>query len=112
MFFMADSRLVVPNLTDSQKILSAIIENQVSMNTRVDNLSDVQKKHHSVLIEGNGEIPLVERIRNLEEFVNAMRYWLRFIGGALIIQTVAFSASIVVAVVKFLPILEKLARTP
>ena len=105
-------KLVVPNLTDSQKILTAIIENQVSMNTRVDNLSEIQKKHHRILIEGNGEIPMVERVRNLEEFVDAMRYWLRFIGGALIIQTVAFATSIVIAVVKFLPVLERLATQP
>lgn len=102
----------IPNLTDSQKILASIIENQMSLNTVINDLQEIQSKHHRILIEGNGEIPLVEKVRGHEKFLQEIRYWTKFIYGALILQTVAFGAGLIIAVVRFLPILEKLAANP
>ena len=102
----------IPNLTDSQKIFASIIENQVSINTVINDLQEMTTKHHKVLIEGNGEIPLVERVRSHELFIGEIRYWSKFLFGALILQTIAFGAGLVIAVVRFLPILEKLAGQP
>lgn len=104
--------ITIPNMSDSQKIFAAIMENQISVNTALNDLQELTAKHHKILIEGNGDIPLVEQVRNHKDFISAMRYWMRFIGGALIIQTIAFSASVIVAVVKFLPVLERLANQP
>lgn len=106
------SELQIPNMTDSQKIFAAIMENQITVNTALNELQEKVEKHHKVLLEGNGEIPLVERVRNHDGFIGNMRYWMRFIGGALIIQTIAFATSVVIAVVKFLPVLERLANQP
>ena len=105
-------KLTVPNMTDSQKILTAIIENQMSLNTALNDLQESVAKHQRILVDGNGEIPLVEKVRNHDSFISGMRYWMRFIGGALIVQTLAFAMSVVIAVVKFLPLLEKLANNP
>ncbi len=104
--------IIIPNLTDSQKIFAAIMENQISVNTALNDLQESVSKHQKILVDGNGEIPLVEKIRNHEAFIGGTKYWMRFIGGALIIQTIAFATSVVIAVVRFLPLLEKLAQNP
>ena len=105
-------RIAIPNLTDSQKIFSSIIENQISINTAVNDLQEMQAKHHKILLEGNGDLPILERLRNIETFINSWKYWSRFIGGAMIIQTVAFAFAVIVALVRFLPLLESLAKKP
>lgn len=102
----------IPNMTESQKIFAAIMENQISINTAINDLQETTAKHHKILVIGNGEIPLVEQVRNNSSFISNIRYWMRFIGGALIIQTIAFAFAVIVAVVKFLPILESLASKP
>lgn len=115
LLFMPEKEIAVPpvpNMTESQKIFSSIIQNQISLNTTMENLQEKVERHHKVLIEGNGDIPLVEQVRNHGSFITEARHWMRFIGGALIIQTLAFVASVIVAVVRFLPILERLAANP
>lgn len=105
-------RISVPNMTESQKIFSSIIENQITINTAVNDLQEIQAKHHKVLLEGNGELPMLERLRNVEAFIGNWKYWGRFIGGAMIVQTIAFAFAIAIALIRFLPLLEKLANTP
>jgi len=97
---------LTPTLTDSQKINMNII----TMNTA---LNDIQKDIsilNKVILLGNGEPPLRETVRNHDAFLRDIRYWTRFVGGAIVIQTIAFTLGILVAVVKFLPILEQLSR--
>lgn len=101
---------VLANLTDSQKINIQILQNLTSLNTKLNDLDHDVKIHDKLLITGNGSPSLQERLRNVEHFVENMKYWSRFIGGALILQTLAFFIGIVVAVVRFLPLLEKLAK--
>lgn len=103
---------VVPNLTDSQKIFSSIIDNQIALNTTVERIQEDLSRHQKILVDGNGELPLVEIVRNHTAFIEGMRYWMRFLGGALIVQTLAFATSVVIAVVKFLPVLERIASQP
>lgn len=103
---------VVANLTDSQKINIQILQNLTSLNTKVNDIGHDVSVHDKLLVTGNGTPSLQERIRSLEEFESSIRYWQRFVGGAIIIQTMAFTFGIVVAVVKFLPVLEQLARKP
>lgn len=105
-------KIAIPNLTDTQKIFASVIENQISINTAVNALQEIQTKHHKILLEGNGELPLPERVRNIEAFIGNSKYWGRFIGGAMIVQTIAFAFAVVVALVRFLPLLESLANQP
>lgn len=75
-------------------------------------LNDLQTKvnhHQELLVTGNGDVSLLERMRNVEKFVTDFRYWSKFLIGALIIQTLAFLGGVIVALVRFLPLLERLA---
>lgn len=78
-------------------------------------ITDVRVKvdnHDKILIKGTPpELPLIERVRNLETFRNDFQFWFRILIGALIAQTVAFGYGIFVAIVKFLPVLERLSQT-
>lgn len=102
----------VANLTDTQKINVRIIQNITSLNTSVNDLRHDVGEHNKILITGNGTPSLQERLRNLEAYMDTLKYWGRFVGGAIIVQTITFSVAIVVALVRFLPLLEKLAKTP
>ena len=99
------SLLVWQGLSDTWTKLMETIDHQkeIEADTRV---------HQKLLITGNGEPSLMERVRNLESFASAWKYWMRFIGGALIIQTITFGFAVAIAVIRFLPLLEALAKKP
>lgn len=100
----------IPNLTDTQKTFASLVENQIALNTAFNDIREVVNKHHKILIEGNGEIPLLERVRGLEAFMIAIRFWLRTVAVSIVAQTITFGIAIIIAVIKFLPALEKLAK--
>ncbi len=93
------------NLTDSQKI-----------NILGIGLTDLKNKtniHEKILVTGDPPtLPLPERVRVLEGFKINLEYWARFIGGALLLNFLGFATGIIIAVVKFLPVLERLAEKP
>ena len=109
---MPEQPINIPNLTETQKIFASIMENQISLNTAINDLQELTARHHKLLLDGNGEIPLVEQVRNNTAFINGIKYWIKYVFGALILQTIAFGVAIVIAVVRFLPVLERLAKTP
>lgn len=97
------SLLIWQGISDIWNKLMVLIDNQKTIE------SDI-RTHDKILITGNGEDPsLLERVRNLEKFQSNFLYWARFLGGALILNFIGFSAGIIIAVVKFLPVLERLA---
>lgn len=100
----------VGNLTDTQKVNIKIIQNITSLNTALNDMRHDVSAHNRILITGNGEPSLQERLRSLEQFVDSMRYWGRFISGAIVLQTLALFIGILIAIIRFLPILEKLAQ--
>lgn len=80
---------------------------------KVAELETSSKAHNALLIVGDGDtLPLVERMRNAEGYISNLKYWGRFIGGALVLQTLAFLFTVIVAIVRFLPLLEKIAAQP
>lgn len=103
---------MIASLTDSQKINLRIIQNLTSLNTAINDMKHDVSVHDKILVTGNGVPSLQERLRNLEKFVDGFQYWLRFVGGALVLQTLAFFVGIIIALVRFLPLLEKLANQP
>lgn len=96
-----------PQLTESQKLSL----NLITLNTKCNDLDIGYRKLNAVVLLGeDGELPLRETVRNHTAFIDGIKYWSRLIGGALILQTIAFGAAVIVAYVKFLPVLEKLAN--
>lgn len=92
------------NMTDGQRLLilqQSIIDNNVKL-----------EKHHKILLEGNGELPLVERVRNLEAFVGGLKFWLRTVSVAIVLQTITFGIAAMVYFIKLYPVLEKLVKQP
>ncbi len=91
-------------LTDSQRIVllqSKAIEQDNKIN-----------RFNKILVEGNGDLPLVERVRNLEKFIDSVKFWLRTVSVALVLQTLTFGASIIVYFIKLYPILQAIAKNP
>ena len=98
---------MLPSLTESQKINLNII----TLNTAINDMQHRVNEHQEILIEGkDGELPLREVVRSHTQFIGEIRYWTKFIFGALMIQTIAFMVGIVVALIRFLPVLESLAK--
>ena len=102
----------VASLTDTQKVNIKIIQNLTSLNTALNDLRHDVGAHDKLLVTGNGSPSIQERLRNLESYTDTLKYWGKFIGGAIIIQTIAFFVAIIVALVRFLPLLERLANSP
>lgn len=102
----------IPNLTDSQKLYQRLIENLISINTTLNLVQETQERDHKILVEGNGELPLVEQVRNNTEYINGIKHWSRYLIGALILQTMAFLFGVIVAIIQFLPVLQRLAEKP
>jgi hypothetical protein len=92
------------NLTDSQKML--IIQNRV-----IEQESDIQTLNKVVLM-GNGELPLREQVRNHAKFIEEVRYWVKIVIGLFVAQFVGFTTASIIAYMKFLPVLEQLAKQP
>lgn len=102
----------VANLSESQKINVQIIQSLNSVNTAVNDLRHDVNIHDKLLVTGNGEPSLQERLRNVESYVNGAKYWSRFIGGAVVVQTLSIFVGIIIALIKLLPVLEKIASSP
>jgi len=103
---------VLNNLTDSQKVHIKLLQNMNSINTLLNEINHDVAIHNRILITGNGEPSLQERVRNIKDYIDAQKYWWRFIGGALIMQTITLFVSLIVAVAQFLPLLKRLADQP
>lgn len=99
------SLLVWQGLMDTWNKLEETIEHQknIEADTRV---------HDKLLLTGNGEPSLMERVRRLEEFENKFEYWAKLIGGALLLNFIAFFVGTMVAIIRFLPVLERIANQP
>jgi len=103
----------IPNLTDSQRLYQAMIENLVRMNTSLTTVIDTQKTHHKILLEGEGDdLPLLERVRNLEAFQKWFQFWFRTIAVALVLQTITFGVAAIAYFVKLYPLLDALSKKP
>lgn len=106
------SELQIANLTDTQKVNVQIIRNLTSINTSLNDIRHDVDVHNKILITGNGNPSLQERLRNVESFIDNIRYWGRLIGGAIVLQTLTLLIGIIIATIRLLPILEKLAKQP
>lgn len=93
------------SMTDSQK--------RLIMSLALNDLQTKVSKHENILLIGSdSHLPLVERVRNLESYINNTKYWTRFVAGALVIQTLSFGGAVIWAAIRLLPLLERLANQP
>lgn len=94
----------IDGLTDGQRLI--VLQSRLLSN------EDKVAKHHKILLEGNGELPLVERVRNLEAFVGGLKFWLRTVSVAIVLQTITFGIAALVYFIKLYPVLQQLVNKP
>jgi len=107
-----DSRvedMFVPGLSPEQKEL-LLQQSLTALQNRTIEQDSLLEKHHQLLIEGNGDLPVLERLRNLETFASTIRFWLRTVAVAIVLQTITFGIASLVYFIKLLPLLDKLAN--
>ncbi len=114
-----DMRLELPNLTETQKSFNAMQTNLLSVNSAVNTLQENDKEQdhqltalNKAVFIGNGELSLKETVRNHEKFISEIKYWIKFAIGLLVAQFISFGVASVVAYIRFLPVLEQLAKKP
>lgn len=117
-------QIELPNLSETGKVLNMMRDALISHDTRLQNLrndltetnADVDVLKANVLTGEGTSLSHAERIRNLETYVESVKdtikYWGRLIGGALLLNFLGFMTGIIIAVIKFLPVLERLAAQP
>lgn len=69
-------------------------------------------RHHKILVEGNGEKPLLERVRNIETFIDGIKFWQRTLALVLFGNLVTLVSGAIYTIVKILPLLERIASQP
>lgn len=84
--------------------------NVMSLNTAINELQTDVRKHHKLLIEGNGELPLVEQMRNVNKYISDVKFWFRTIAVSLVLQLVTFTIAGVIGYIKLLPLLTQIAN--
>jgi hypothetical protein len=100
------------NMTESKRILVWSIGLQNAQNKLVEHEGRLDA-YDKLLLTGDGQtLPAMERIRNIEKYIENLRFWGRFIGTAIVLQTITFGTAAVVYFVKLYPLLDKLSRLP
>lgn len=102
--------LQIPNLTDSQKLYTGMVEHLMSVSTNLNSLQEDVHELNKVILLGNGDLPLREVVRTHENFINDIKYWIRFVGAAIILQTLIFAIAVATTYVKLSPVIDELTR--
>jgi len=109
----------IPGLTESQKLYKTLTEGLISHDSRIttmrEDIKDIDKRTEhleEIVISGNGELSLRERVRILEKLAAKAEK----VANTVIIQTIAFVFTMigmgVAFFVKVYPILVNLASKP
>lgn len=93
-----------PEMTDTQKLFMAM----TSANTAINDLQATVGHDHKLLVEGNGQKPIKQRVDDIEEYVKGMKFWLRTIAVSIVLGVISFVGYGIVLYVQILPVLEKL----
>ncbi|HEY6019282.1 MAG TPA: hypothetical protein VIY48_05075 [Candidatus Paceibacterota bacterium] len=93
-------------LTEEQREL-ILRGNIIALNTDVTRMK-------KTLYEGDdGKIlPVMERLRNIEAYIDGQKFWIRTIAVALVLQTIGMVLGVVFYFVKLYPVLEQISRNP
>lgn len=98
------------DFTDEMTETQKVITNLLSINTAVNTLQEQVGRHHKILLEGNGQIPLVEQVRNHSMFIDSTKFWLRTVAVAIVLQTITFGSAAIIYFVKLYPLLSNLSQ--
>jgi hypothetical protein len=114
---MEERRRAIPPITDFYKKdpterMNILWTAAVDTWNKLSEIESMTREHNRILLFGDPphELPLTETVRNLLKFQDKFEYWAKFIGGALILNFLGFAAGLIVAVVRFLPVLERIAN--
>lgn len=94
-----------PEMTDTQKLFVGMN----SLNSVVNDMQVIVHHDHKLLVEGNGDQPLVQQVADMKNYIDGVKFWTRAVALALLAQTITFGVAVVIAVVQFLPILQRVA---
>lgn len=100
--------IAVSKLTDSQKMNVEIVKNILSINTALSDIKHIVDEDHRILIIGNGEIPIRETVRTHDIFIREIRYWIKFIFGVVVTQSIGLVLTGVFLILRLLPLLERI----
>jgi hypothetical protein len=92
------------SMTDGEKLLA--------LSLTLNQVQDSTARLTKVVLIGNGELPLVEKVRNHEQFINNFNYWGKIVAGILIAQFLTLIGAGLWTLISVMPILEKLASQP
>lgn len=98
---MPPNSLSFEDMTDSQKMLV--------ISLALNSIQGDVERHNKILVTGNGDLPLTEKVRNLEKFADTIRFWFRTVAVALVLQTITFGITAVWYGIRFYPLLERIA---
>ena len=91
--------------TDSKKFLI--------LSLALNQIQTMVARFQELLVTGKAdELSLPERMRNVEKYIDNLKFWGRFIGTAIVLQTITFGAAAVIYFIKLYPLLEKLSKQP
>lgn len=100
----------MPEVSPQQSSQDIILDNKIAiLSMAVTQLQVQQKKHHEVLIEGNGELPVVERLRDVERFNATIKFWTKTIAVAIVLQTITFGTTALIYFIRLYPLLSRIA---
>jgi predicted ATP-dependent Lon-type protease len=92
------------SMTDGEKLLAlSLTLNQVQADTT---------RLEKIVLIGNGELPLVEQVRNHEVFIRNVNHWSKLVAGIVVAQFLGLLGAGIWAFIRVLPVLEKLANQP
>ena len=92
------------HMTEGEKLLAlSLTLNQVQVDTA---------RLEKVVLIGNGEVPLVEKVRNHETFIKNFNYWGKIVAGIMVAQFIGLVGAGIWTFIRVLPVLEKLANQP
>lgn len=94
-------------LNDTQKLYVAM----TAATSALNQLTTDFNHDHKILIEGNGDRPIVERVRSLEEFARSIKFWNKTIGISLVGLVFSFISSAIFYFVKLYPLLDQIAKS-
>lgn len=95
-----------PEMSDVQKLYIGMN----SLNAVVNDLAITVNHDHKILVEGNGEPPIIQKVADMKNYLDGVKFWTRAVALALLAQTITFGVATAIAVIQILPVLQELAK--
>jgi len=108
---MSEINIPIPNQTESQKFYNEMYRSLVSIGTLTNQHETYLTVLKNKFFSGDGEyFQLKEQVKDHEQFINTIKFWLRTVSIALVLQTITFGVAAVVYFVRLYPLLERISK--